>query len=523
MAFYGGLADLLVTAALDGESRADEVEIAIGLDRWWPTAGTRITGARNTATRLVIRDGALAALASPAPTRTWSFPEPLGDQPVVQLPFSEVITIARHLDVGELRSYLNSRPLDDLRDAETPPPTAVDEGGRSAQQFVVDAVVRRGSDTRRVSASGRDIYAVTAPIVVEGVVRLLDGRHRGPGAKAPGEAFDADDVLAALERSVEGFVVRRAGQRPNASNHLPPRTVECVRRTGWLAVLALLAALAGCGGDDEPGGSPEAESTSASPTASATSADDVELLFREAIKPLVDQPVIDFRHDVYSGPALAIETKGRAFQQVGWQSTTTSPKELGSSEAPQGEDVKGSMDVRAVDADLYMQLSTWEKPLAGCWLRTGPGQVPGGQLAMTPGVPGFVTLLGALRPEVVVQQEGDTIVIGAEVPLRIGFQLLTTGVLGLVQLDASQLDGASVPVGVKLTDGVLTEVELQGADLVSAVRAAGGDVPPDAEITLSQLRISVSYKAGPPDAPQVTAPADDLVMTNADVKANTGC
>jgi uncharacterized protein YbjT (DUF2867 family) len=226
MAFYGGLADLLVTAALDRESRADGVDIAIGLDRWWPTAGTRITGARNTATRLVIRDGAVAALASPAPTRNWSFPEPLGDQPVVQLPFSEVITIARHLDVGELRSYLNSRPLDDLRDAETPPPTAVDEGGRSAQQFVVDVVVRRGADTRRISASGRDIYAVTAPIVVEGVARLLDGRHRGPGAQAPGEAFDADDLLATLERRVEGFVVRRAGHRPNASNHLPPRTVS---------------------------------------------------------------------------------------------------------------------------------------------------------------------------------------------------------------------------------------------------------------------------------------------------------
>jgi hypothetical protein len=100
---------------------------------------------------------------------------------------------------------------------------------------------------------------------------------------------------------------------------------------------------------------------------------------------------------------------------------------------------------------------------------------------------------------------------------------LTTGVLGLVQLDASQLNGASVPVGVKLTGGVLTDVELQGGDLVSAVRAAGGDVPPDADITLSQLRISVSYKTGPADAPQVTAPADDLVMTNADVKANRGC
>ena len=247
------------------------------------------------------------------------------------------------------------------------------------------------------------------------------------------------------------------------------------------------------------------------------------MLFGEALKPLVDQPVIDFRHDVYSGEALAIETKGRAFQQAGWQSTTTSPKELASSEAPQGEDVKGSMEVRAVDADLYMQLSTWEKPLAGCWLRTGPGQVPGGQLAMTPGVPGYVTLLGALRPQVVVRQDGGTVVIGADMPLRIGLQLLTTGVLGLLQLDASQLDGASVPVGVKLTDGVLTDVELKGSDLVSAVRAAGGEVPPEAEITLGQLRISLNYKAGNADAPQVSAPADDLVMTNADVKAKRGC
>lgn len=209
MAFYGGLADLLLTAALDGDSRADEVEVAIGLDRWWPTDGTRATGARNTAIRQVIRGGVLAPLASPAPTTTWAYPGPLGDQPVVQMPFSEVITIARHLDVGELRSYLNTTPLEDLRDSTTPPPTATDASGRSTQQFEVDVVVRRGPDTRRISISGRDIYAVTAPIVVEGAARLLDGRHRGPGAMAPGEAFDSCDVLATLERDIEGLAVRR--------------------------------------------------------------------------------------------------------------------------------------------------------------------------------------------------------------------------------------------------------------------------------------------------------------------------
>ncbi|MEV4491189.1 saccharopine dehydrogenase NADP-binding domain-containing protein [Micromonospora coxensis] len=215
MAFYGGLADLLVTAALDGDPQADEVEVAIGLDRWWPTAGTRATGARNTATRLVIRDGALTALESPAPTGTWSYPSPLGDQSVVQMPFSEVVTLDRHLELGELRSYLNTVPLQDLRDAATPAPASTDEQGRSAQQFVVDVVVRRGTDTRRTSATGRDIYAVTAPIVVEGAVRLLDGRHRGAGAAAPGEAFDAADVLATLEREA-AIAVRSDRQRSTA-------------------------------------------------------------------------------------------------------------------------------------------------------------------------------------------------------------------------------------------------------------------------------------------------------------------
>ena len=292
-----------------------------------------------------------------------------------------------------------------------------------------------------------------------------------------------------------------------------------------LALLALLATLAGCGGDDEPSGTPQAESPSASAgqSASASATDDVETIFRAALKPLVDHPVIDFRHDVYSGQALAVETKGRAFQQAGWQATTTSPKVLGSPDAPSGDDIKGSMEVRAVEADLYLQLATWKEPLAGCWLRTGSGQVPGGQLAMTPGVPGYVTLLGALRPGVVVSQDGTKTVLAADVPLRIGLQLLTTGVLGLLQLDASQLDGSFVPLGVRLTDGVLTDVELRGADLISAVRAAGGDLTPDAEATLGQLRVEVGYKPGPSDAPPVTAPADDLVMTNADVKANRGC
>jgi hypothetical protein len=62
----------------------------------------------------------------------------------------------------------------------------------------VDVVARRESETRRVTARGQDIYAITAPIIVEALERILDGRVKAVGAVAAGEAFDAQDLLEAL-------------------------------------------------------------------------------------------------------------------------------------------------------------------------------------------------------------------------------------------------------------------------------------------------------------------------------------
>ena len=203
MAFFGGLGDLLATAALNGRTTAEEITVAIALDRWWPTDGTRITGRRNTAVRLVVTDGRLAPLEVPAPTRTWAFPEPFGPQDVVGLPFSEIISIASHLQTTTVRSFFARAPLEDLHDPDTPAPEAVDETGRSAQRFVVDVVARDQEGERRITASGQDIYAVTAPIVVEALARIVDGRATGVGVLAPGALFDARDVLDALTPVIE--------------------------------------------------------------------------------------------------------------------------------------------------------------------------------------------------------------------------------------------------------------------------------------------------------------------------------
>ena len=86
----------------------------------------------------------------------------------------------------------------DLAAPETPAPAAVDARGRSAQTFVVDVLVRSGGTERRIAATGQDIYAVSAPLAVEAVDRILTGRTRATGVVSAGAAFDAPDFLRAL-------------------------------------------------------------------------------------------------------------------------------------------------------------------------------------------------------------------------------------------------------------------------------------------------------------------------------------
>jgi Saccharopine dehydrogenase NADP binding domain len=199
MAFYGALADLLATVAMRGWASADTIRIGIALDSWKPTRGTRLTGKRNTARRLVYANGALEVLPEPPPRQTWEFPPPFGTQEVVELPFTEIVLIARHLRTRAIHTYINLRPITDLRDPDTPTPKAVDESGRSDQIFTMDANVEWGRRRRRATAHGRDIYAVTAPIVVEATERILDGRATKRGALAAGELFDAQEFLQALD------------------------------------------------------------------------------------------------------------------------------------------------------------------------------------------------------------------------------------------------------------------------------------------------------------------------------------
>ena len=135
--------------------------------------GTRRTGERNTARKVIVSGGRLAASPAPAIRGRWWFMPPFGDLPVTGVPLSEIITISRHIAAQRISSFINDASLHDLERTDTPAPVSVDSSGRSDQRFVMDVVVSGDGLTRRLAAFGRDIYAVSAPLVVEACLRVL--------------------------------------------------------------------------------------------------------------------------------------------------------------------------------------------------------------------------------------------------------------------------------------------------------------------------------------------------------------
>lgn len=203
MAFFGGLGDLLATAAMGDWTSADEISIAYGLDSWKPTAGTLVAGQvsrqRRDGRRVVFANGKIAYVTGTAPTAEWTFPAPLGKQAVIaEFTMADTVTISRHLKTPEIRSYMTTTAVKDLTAPNPLAPAASDESGRSSQTFVVEVLARRGGEERRAVAHGRDIYAFTAPLVVEAMARVVSGQVKTAGVLTAGEAFDARDFLASL-------------------------------------------------------------------------------------------------------------------------------------------------------------------------------------------------------------------------------------------------------------------------------------------------------------------------------------
>jgi hypothetical protein len=202
-AFYGGLGDLLATAVMDEWRAADHLTIAYALSSWRPTPGTRATGRvssqRRDGRRVAYTGHRLQFRPGDPPRTEWTFPAPVGSQPVVgEFTMADSATIPTHLETPEISTYMSTNAVDDLLSPDPSGPAAVDDRGRSAQTFLVEVVAQSGGVERRAVASGQDIYAVTAPLVTEAAMRILAGAGDAAGVASVGARFDAKDFLRSL-------------------------------------------------------------------------------------------------------------------------------------------------------------------------------------------------------------------------------------------------------------------------------------------------------------------------------------
>ena len=122
MAFFGGFSDLMTTAVLGDWDAVDSIEVMVGFDSWHPTRGTRNTIERKSVGNLMVTGGRLAPVPSSPAQKRWNFAEPLSDQAVVEVPFSEIVLTSRHVKTVELHTYLTQVALSDVLDPATPPP-----------------------------------------------------------------------------------------------------------------------------------------------------------------------------------------------------------------------------------------------------------------------------------------------------------------------------------------------------------------------------------------------------------------
>ena len=211
MAFFGGLGDLLVTAAMGDWTAADEAHVAYGLSSWHPTAGTLAAGRGLPAS-------AATAAGSATPAAGWSTTS-------TSAPADPGVARSRrrwargrvHRRVHDGRRRHRPQPpghprgahLHDRRRRHGPVAAGHAGAGRGRRARPLRADLRRrrrGASRRRAnaasSATGQDIYAVSAPLAVEAVRRILAGQTRTSGVASAGEIFDAPDFLRALSPSV---------------------------------------------------------------------------------------------------------------------------------------------------------------------------------------------------------------------------------------------------------------------------------------------------------------------------------
>lgn len=202
--------DLGARLAAEGLEPIGEIVLAYAVSGTKSSRGTRRSVAQIMRHPLVAwSGGGLVESRFAATTRKVTFP--FGEREVVEWGGTEPLSVPRHTDVREVRSYVRAPRIA----ARLAPAMGIvaplvrlsaavrrkdpDDEQRGKAQFTVVAQAWGEKGSRRVTLTGTDPYGLTAVLITRGAQALLAGEARGTGALAPAEAFDARTFLERLE------------------------------------------------------------------------------------------------------------------------------------------------------------------------------------------------------------------------------------------------------------------------------------------------------------------------------------
>jgi short subunit dehydrogenase-like uncharacterized protein len=171
------------------------------------------------------RDGRFQPAPQTVSRGSFNFGPPLGDLKMTRYPAGEHVTVPRHIDTRRVETMLSAdsfapgpaahllpaifrgaglamrTPLRTLTARLIPAlPEGASAEARAESSFVIGCEAVAGSTISRGEITGRDVYGLTAALIVKGAIIAASGGIDRSGALAPSQAFDPQSFLRDFER-----------------------------------------------------------------------------------------------------------------------------------------------------------------------------------------------------------------------------------------------------------------------------------------------------------------------------------
>lgn len=217
--------DLLAALTAEGMGAIDEIRLAY-VTKFQPTRGTMLSALDMIkGGDLEWRDGRLQPAPQSIGRGKFDFGGPVGEQLMTRYPAGEHITVPRHIETRRVETMLSAGSVAPGPFARFAPliarpaglamrtplknltgkivnrlPEGADPEARAAATWTVGCEARAGGRTRRGTISGKDVYGLTAALLVKGAALAAAGKLKGTGGLAPAQAFEPAEFLSDLDR-----------------------------------------------------------------------------------------------------------------------------------------------------------------------------------------------------------------------------------------------------------------------------------------------------------------------------------